>query len=376
MASNYRKLGDLIEQVDERNTAGKAEELLGVAIEKHFMPSVANVIGTDLNKYKIVRKDRFACNPMHVGRDEKLPIACYEHDTPAIVSPAYFTFDIKGRDVLPRYLELWFSRAEFDRRCWFSTDASVRGGLSWEALCDIPITLPTICEQQAIVDRFDAVKHRIEQLKDLNVKLEAQVQFQFDERFASETLVSSPDETLGKIASINPNRALKKGEKAWCFDMSTLPTTGCTPVGGVFKPYNGGMRFKNGDTILARITPCLENGKAAYINFLEDDTIAFGSTEYIVLSPQDGLPSEFLYFLARNGRFVNYAVQHMNGSSGRQRVSGADIERYPIGTPDKQALLQFEQIASPIVRLMYLNSLESIKLETLRNQMLSTLSGN
>lgn len=165
------QLGDLLEQVDERNTDGSVTNLLGVAIDKHFMPSVANVIGTDLSKYKLVAKDRFACNPMHVGRDEKMPIARYDGVGDAIVSPAYFTFEASSKAVLPRYLELWFNRAEFDRRCWFATDASVRGGLSWDALCDIPIQLPSLPEQQAAVDRFDAIDRRISQLKLLNDKL-------------------------------------------------------------------------------------------------------------------------------------------------------------------------------------------------------------
>ena len=173
MASNYRKLGDVIRLVDERNTDGSTEDLLGVAIEKRFMPSVANVIGTDLSKYKLVSKDRFACNPMHVGRDEKLPIARYDADTVAIVSPAYFTFDVVSEKVLPRYLELWFNQPEFDRRCWFATDASVRGGLSWDAMCAIPIDLPSIEEQTAIIDRFDAIDTRISQLRLLNDKLAA-----------------------------------------------------------------------------------------------------------------------------------------------------------------------------------------------------------
>ena len=167
------RLGDLITQVDERNSDDSATELLGVAIEKRFMPSVANVIGTDLSKYKLVSRDRFACNPMHVGRDEKLPIARYDADDAAIVSPAYFTFDVTSEKALPRYLELWFNRPEFDRRCWFATDASVRGGLSWDAMCDIPIALPSVEEQSAIINRFDAIEARITQLRQLNDKLAA-----------------------------------------------------------------------------------------------------------------------------------------------------------------------------------------------------------
>lgn len=367
------KLGDLITQVDERNSDDSATELLGVAIEKRFMPSVANVIGTDLSKYKLVSRDRFACNPMHVGRDEKLPIARYDADATAIVSPAYFTFDITNEKVLPRYLELWFNRPEFDRRCWFATDASVRGGLSWEAMCDIPIDLPAVDEQAAIINRFDAIEARITQLRRLNDKLEAQAQFLFDTLFGGESLVQKGG-ALGEIADINPARALRKGTVAKCYDMATLPTAGCTPFGGECKPYSGGMRFKNGDTIFARITPCLENGKAAYINYLEDDEIAFGSTEYIVLSPKPGLPSEFLYFLARNSRFVTFAVQHMNGSSGRQRVSGTDIATYPFAMPNAKDLSAFDRLAKPTVALMLLNSTEMMRLADLKAQMLTKLS--
>lgn len=165
------RLGELITQVDMRNSGNSTTELLGVAIEKRFMPSVANVIGTDLTKYKLVVRDRFACNPMHVGRDEKLPIARYNSDRPAIVSPAYFTFEVRTEKVVPRYLELWFNRPEFDRRCWFMTDASVRGGLSWDALCNIPIDLPTIEDQVAAINRFDAIDARISQLERLNDNL-------------------------------------------------------------------------------------------------------------------------------------------------------------------------------------------------------------
>ena len=95
MPLNYRKIGDLIKKVSEKNKDGLYDEVLGVAIEKEFMPSVANTIGTDLKKYNVVRKNRFAFNPMHVGRDEKLPIAVYHKDEPALVSPAYMMFEVE-----------------------------------------------------------------------------------------------------------------------------------------------------------------------------------------------------------------------------------------------------------------------------------------
>ena len=136
MKSNYEPLGKHIRLVDYRNSEEVTSTVLGISIGKEFMPSVANVIGTDLSRYKLISKGLFACNPMHVGRDERLPIALYEKDSPAIVSPAYFMFEIIDRDVLnEEYLMMWFRRPEFDRECWFMTDGSVRGGITWDDLC-------------------------------------------------------------------------------------------------------------------------------------------------------------------------------------------------------------------------------------------------
>jgi len=131
MKSNYKKIGDFIRLVDVRNKELKVIELLGINIDKYFMPSVANVVGTDLSRYKIVKRNQFACNRMHVGRDKRIPIALSDKDYPFIVSPAYDVFEIIDTNELePEYLMMWFSRKEFDRNAWFYTDADVRGGLS------------------------------------------------------------------------------------------------------------------------------------------------------------------------------------------------------------------------------------------------------
>ena len=127
---NYQRLGDYIREVDVRNRELKVTKPRGINIDKHFMPSVANVIGTDLSTYKLVSKKQFACNLMHVGRDEKIPMAMQTDDNLIIVSPAYFVFEISQTEaLLPEYLMMWFSRPEFDRNAWFYTDADVRGGM-------------------------------------------------------------------------------------------------------------------------------------------------------------------------------------------------------------------------------------------------------
>ena len=162
MKSNYEPLGKHIRLVDYRNSEEVTSTVLGISIDKEFMPSVANVIGTDLSRYKLISKGLFACNPMHVGRDERLPIALYEKDSPAIVSPAYFMFEIIDRDVLnEEYLMMWFRRPEFDRECWFMTDGSVRGGITWDDLCRIKLPVPSYARQCEIVESYRAITNRI-----------------------------------------------------------------------------------------------------------------------------------------------------------------------------------------------------------------------
>lgn len=155
--------------------------------------------------------------------------------------------------------------------------------------------------------------------------------------------------------------------------MSQLSTSGAFPSGWELKPYNGGMRFSNGDTLLARITPCLENGKTAFIDFLDDNEVAFGSTEYIVLAPSEYVPPEFLYCLARCPKFVEYAVKNMNGSSGRQRVSAETVGQFMLPKLSNSSLKEFGNAVAPMFVKMRHNSLESIQLTALRETLLPKL---
>ena len=215
MKLNYEPLSKHIQLVDYRNSGEVTSTVLGISIDKEFMPSVANVIGTDLSRYKLISKGLFACNPMHVGRDERLPIALYEKDIPAIVSPAYFMFEIIDRDVLnEEYLMMWFRRLEFDRECWFMTDGSVRGGITWDDLCRIKLPVPSYERQCEIVESYRAITDRIALKRAENDNLEAQTQALFDELFLRDGM---PDCTLSEIANVNPTRTLSKGCIAKCY---------------------------------------------------------------------------------------------------------------------------------------------------------------
>lgn len=155
---NYKRIGDYIQLVDNRNKDLAVTNLLGININKNFMPSVANTSETDLSKYKIIQKRQFAYSAMQVGRDETIRIALYESDEPAIISPAYLVIESKDvKELLPEYMMMWFHRPESDRYGWFISDSSVRASLEWERFCDIQIPIPSIDEQRKYVALYNAL---------------------------------------------------------------------------------------------------------------------------------------------------------------------------------------------------------------------------
>ena len=244
-------------------------------------------------------------------------------------------------------------------------------GIKQSELREVLVDCPPYKLQVEIASILKSLDYKIEMNRRINDNLEQQAQALFDETLMDEKLPRN--RVLKDYAYINPTRSIKKGEIARYIDMSSLPTKGSFPSDWVDKAYNGGMKFQNGDTLMARITPCLENGKAAYINFLKKDETAFGSTEYIVMAPHEGIPSEMFYFLARNEDFVSYAVAHMNGSSGRQRVSASDIENYIMPDMPPHLIEQFGMKANAIMEAIKTNSIESRRLAEMRDTLLPKL---
>ena len=371
MEKGYKILGNYIRLVDERNKNLAVTKLLGVSISKKFIPSIANIVGTDLSNYKIVRTGQFAYGPVTSRNGEKISIA-YLDEEDCIISSSYTVFEVENKEELdPEYLMLWFSRPEFDRYARYKSHGSVREIFDWNELCMVELPVPDIEKQRKIVKAYKTITDRIDLKQKINDNLEATAQAYFDSLFFDK---SEPNCTLADIALVNPVRPLAKGVEARYFEMATLPTNGCIPTGDFIKPYNGGVRFINGDTLIARITPCLENGKAAYINILEDNEVAFGSTEYIVFASKGNMPSSFYYFLIRNAKFVTFALQFMNGSSGRQRVSGEELASFPLCRPSCENLEAFDKVASLVLEQMKDNTYEIQKLKQLQEVIAATIS--
>lgn len=174
MKSNYKTIEELVVKVDERNSNKEANVLLGVSIDKCFIPSVANTIGTDLTKYKLIRKNDFAVSLMQISRDSRIPIARQTEYEIAMMSPAYPIFRVKNpNEILPEYLEMWFRRDEFDREAAFIAVGGVRGSMPWNDFAQMIVYVPELEKQRQIVEAYKIVENRIKLKKKINDNLVA-----------------------------------------------------------------------------------------------------------------------------------------------------------------------------------------------------------
>ena len=186
MKSNYKQLGQFIRQVDVRNSEGKEENLLGVSVQKKFIPSIANTVGTDFRKYKVVKKGQFTYIPDTSRRGDKIGIALLEDYDEGLVSNVYTVFEIiDEKQLIPEYLMLWFSRPEFDRYARFKSHGSVREVMDWDEMCKVELPVPSYEKQKEIVDNYKAIKDRIALKQKINDNLEETAQSLFQEQFAA-----------------------------------------------------------------------------------------------------------------------------------------------------------------------------------------------
>ena len=177
MKEGYRVLGEYIRQVDIRNKEGKKENLLGVSVQKQFIQSIANTVGTDFTKYKVVKKGQFTYIPDTSRRGDKIAIALLEDYEEGLVSNVYTVFEVIDTEkLLPEYLMLWFSRPEFDRYARFKSHGSVREVMDWEEMCKVELPVPDIEKQRKIVKAYKTITDRIALKQKINDNLAATIQ--------------------------------------------------------------------------------------------------------------------------------------------------------------------------------------------------------
>lgn len=280
-------------------------------------------------------------------------------------------------------------------------------GIRQSELRKVLLTLPSFSEQQAIAAVLGSLDDKIDANRQQNRTLEAIaravfrswfVDFDpvrakadgrppagldtataalFPDRFQDSPLGPIPEGwkvcPLPEAISVNPTRSLSRGTIAPYLDMGNMPTDSARAIDWIDREFGSGMKFTNGDTLIARITPCLENGKTAFVDFLLDGQVAWGSTEYIVFRPRDPLPPEYAYFLARTSEFRDHAIVNMTGTSGRQRVPAECFDRYLLVLPPGSIAQAFGKFASATIRTMKCNDEESRTLSSLRDVLLPKL---
>ena len=390
MKTEYRKLGEIIELIDERNKSLVTSEVLGISIDKEFMPSVANTIGTDLSKYKLIKKNTFACNPMHVGRDERLPVALYKGEEPAIVSPAYFMFKVKNENqVLPDFLMLLFRREDFDRNCWFSTDGSVRGGITWEALCEIELPIPAIEVQQKIVDSYNAITKRIQIKQKINENLEKTVQCLFDKNFKEynkfyekEDLKTLPADwkyaIVGDFCKDNIKSISSSDEVKEILYLDTGSITNNKIDELQIIPERDGFPSRakrivyDNDIVFSTVRPNLQH----YGIIRKPAKNMIVSTGFSVLhNNSDRVSNEFLYMWITNDATLSFLQSIAENSvSTYPSINSDDIMNIKIIIPTDNILSELNEVFRKTFLMIDYNNQEITKLQNLKQLVISQIS--
>ena len=317
-------------------------------------------------------------------------------------------FQPDPKKVSPLFLFYYFrsdtGRAEIMR---FSSQVGTPGiGQPLTSLRQFRVPIPPRDEQERITGILSSIDDKIELSRHMNETLEAMAQALFKSWFVDFDLVRAKmvgrdtglpkhiaelfpcrlaESEIGEVPigwdvvplssmiDVNPTRRLRKGQMAPYLDMANMPTRGHTPHTVIDRPYGSGMRFTNGDTLVARITPCLENGKTAYVDFLQSGAVGWGSTEYIVMRPRPPLPTEFAYCLARSPHFRAFLIRNMSGTSGRQRVPAQALSQFMCINPPVRIAQEFEKIVQPIMARASVAARESRRLSRLRDTLLPRL---
>lgn len=313
-----------------------------------------------------------------------------------------------GGDVYPSYLRWLLKGPEW----WDQVSKFINVGAVFDSLrCrDIPnfeLTIPPLPHQVEIAKVLGAIDDRITLLRETNATLEGIARALFKSWFVDfdpvrakqaglapegmdeATAALFPDAfedsagclvpkgwqqmPLADAFEFNPSRPLKKGALAPYLDMASVATSGHRTEAPIQRELGSGTKFRNGDTLLARITPCLENGKAAFVDFLEDDQIGWGSTEFLVLRPKGSLPDYFAYLLCKHQPFLDFAIQSMVGTSGRQRIQNEALGRYPIVVPSDSVAQAFGRLVSAVQSSIAANDGQAQTLASLRDTLLPRL---
>ena len=349
MRTGYEVLGNYIRLVDKRNRDLSITNLLGVSIEKRFIPSIANIIGTDLSNYKVVQTGQFAYGPVTSRNGEKISIA-YLEDEDCIISSSYTVFEVINKNKLdPEYLMLWFSRPEFDRYARYKSHGSVREIFDWDELCMVELPVPSIEKQRSIVKAYKAITDRIVLKKRINDNLEATLTAVFTEIFSA---AEATEQTkLSELMTFGNGKSRPKTD-------GTIPVYGGNGVLSYTDQYN----IENA-ILIGRV--------GAYCGsvYLEQG-ICWVSDNAIFAKSKVSIDEFFDYFLLKRLNLFNHHV-----GTGQQLLTQEILNNIEVAKPNIEQIEIFNTKAKAVFQSISANRDEIIRLQELSDLLLSRLAG-
>lgn len=344
----YKSIDELVERIDDRNSDGKISTLIGVSIDKCFINSVANINGTDLTKYKIIRRDDFAVSLMQVSRDSKIPIARLKDYDQAIMSPAYPIFRVRDTSViLPEYLEMWFMRPEFDREAAFIAVGGVRGSMPWEEFAKMRLPVPSLEKQHQVVRAYQIVADRIAIKRRINDNLANTEQAILVETIGKDQTMPT---TLGELVDFIDG---DRGKNYPTFDEFTstgyclfLNASNVTSTGFNFdacmfvteekdKSMNKGHLSLNDIVLTSRGT--LGN-VALYDKHIGFKNVRINSGMLIIRPKTKRLSPHFIYALLKSS-YMKAAIERFKSGSAQPQLPIKDLQKIVFEIPESDAVL-------------------------------------
>ncbi len=407
MKSNYKPLGKYIQPVVGRNNDLGDLPLMGLSIQKKFIPSIANTIGTDMSTYRIIERNQFAYGPVTSRNGDKITIALFNDYEKALISQAYIPFEVKDNNELePEYLMMWFRRPEFDRYARFKSHGSAREIFDWDEMCNTLLPIPSITKQKEIVKEYNAIQNRIALNQKLIQKLEETAQAIYKQWFVE---FEFPDENgktyksnggemvwneelqkeipLGwEIASIGKYSKVKSGfafKSEW-WQSSGIPVIKIGSINNntinkdsldfvsadkVEKAKN--YRVQEGDIVIAMTGATI--GKIGLVPKLNDTILVNQRVGMFDLGNNPTEKTAFLYFNLLND-FVQNEIKNVGGDSAQANISNGQIQEIEMLYPTNNLILNFNRIGKPIIETILRKIAENQKLTELKDLLLSKLA--
>lgn len=366
MKSNYKQLGQFIRQVDVRNTSGKEENLLGVSVQKTFIPSIANTVGTDFTKYKVVRRGQFTYIPDTSRRGDKIGIALLSDYDEGLVSNVYTTFEVIDKnELLPEYLMLWFSRPEFDRYARFKSHGSVREVMDWDEMCKVQLPVPSISVQRDIVKAYQTITSRIALKRQVNDNLEAAAQAIYKKMFVDDVDSANLPDGWKIIALENVAELSAGGDRPAVY--SDYPTDICNvPIFSNGIDKEGLYGFTDKAKVFEESVTVSARGTVGYVFLREKPYVPIVRLISVVPNP--------MLITAKYLLFALSAIDLHSTGTSQQQITVPDFKKRLILVPNEQSLDAFMQRITPLFNSIKDNKAEIESLLSLQANFLTLLS--